>query len=200
MTVLVVVLLLLLLPSAATTLAPTTGTTGVLGIRPTLCSKSLAHSSALKADIHIRVASKEKGLGAFATSDIKFGTYIGEYLGEILTRQEVQARHWGKRTPDEHDKLWAQSRRDRGQGITGNYVFEMQDGSFVDAEDADMSGWCRFMNHASNETHQCNVRPFDKIDIDGEFETFPQFYAIRDIQEGEELSFDYGPLSWYKND
>jgi SET domain-containing protein len=199
MTIVAVVLLLLLPPSAATALEPTT-TTLPLVIRPTLCSKSLAHSSALKADVDIRVASKEKGLGAFATSDIKFGTYIGEYLGEILTKKEVQARHWGKRTPDEHDKSWAQSRRDRGQGITGNYVFEMQDGSFVDAEDADLSGWCRFMNHASNDTHHCNVRPFDKIDIDGEFETFPQFYAIRDIEEGEELSFDYGPLSWYKGD
>jgi SET domain-containing protein len=168
-----------------------------LGIRPTLSTKSLAHRSAHTAAcgrVDIRVASIEKGLGAFATCDIPFGAYIGEYSGELLTKKQVQGRYWGKREPDDDDLAWLQSRRDRSQGITGNYVLEMKHGSFVDLEDADCSTWCRFMNHASTDTPQCNVKVFDQLTIDGDVLICPKFFAIRDIKIGEELSWDYGPL------
>ena len=165
------------------------------GIRPTLSSTCLAHQSAVEAGICIKVASPEKGLGAFAMTAIPVGEYIGEYSGERMTRHQVQARYWGKRTKDVDDQDWEQSRLERGQGITGNYVFEMKDGAFVDTEDADVSSWCRFMNHATEGSVQCNVKAFDRIRANGQLLDFPIFFAIRDIAEGEELLWDYGPLS-----
>ncbi|KAL7560918.1 hypothetical protein ACA910_008196 [Epithemia clementina (nom. ined.)] len=165
------------------------------GIRPSLSSSSLAHRTAVKAGVCIKVASKVKGLGAFATSDLKVGDYIGEYTGEKLTRRQVQARYWGKREKNGQDLSWEGSRSRRGQGITGNYVLEMKDGSFVDSEDADLSSWCRFMNHAKEGTTPCNVKAFDRISAGDELLVFPQFFAIRDIEAGEELLWDYGPLS-----
>ncbi|KAL7562112.1 hypothetical protein ACA910_019857 [Epithemia clementina (nom. ined.)] len=173
----------------------TTMVASLNGVRPSLSSSTWAHRSAVKDGICIKVASKEKGLGAFATSNLKRGDYIGENTGEVLTRRQVQARYWGKRAKNGQDLSWQASRSKRGQGLTGNFVLEMKDGSFVDSEDAELSSWCRFMNHATEGTKPCNVKPFDRLAADDDLLTFPQYYAIRDIQAGEELLFDYGPHS-----
>ena len=76
---------------------------------------------------------------AFATGRIACGTYLGDYSGESMTHNEVRARFWNKRDPDVADRKWAESRRVRNQSITGDYIFELQDGSFVCAEDGDLS-------------------------------------------------------------
>jgi SET domain-containing protein len=175
--------LVVLLPSAASSLRGLY----IRGIRPALPKTSWAHQSAEQAGVEIAVASESKGLGAFATRSIKFGDYLGAYSGEKLTQEEVKARFWGRSPPDQNDLKWIQSRLEREQGITGSYLFEMKDGYFVCAEDARVSSWCRFMNHAAEGTPECNVKAFDRISPDGELEEFPQMYAIRDIEEGEEL-------------
>lgn len=160
--------------------------------RPILDSTSFAHRSAEAAgNVRIGPSSEEKGLGAFSRSPITFGTHVGKYTGEILTLREVKARFWGKAELDKSDLQWMASRRERNQGLSGNYVFELKDGSFVDAEDGDKSGWCRFLNHAREGTTECNLKAFDQQTVGGEF-TIPYFYAIRDIAVGEELCFDYG--------
>jgi len=166
-------------------------------LRPTLSPSCRAYRTAARDEIKIiQAANKAKGLGAFATQSYSVGDYIGEYDGELLTKKQVQARYWGKRAPDNADEEWAKSRRKRGQGITGTYVFEMDEGSyFVDAEDGDKASWCRFMNHAPGGSAECNVRPFDRITTDGDLLKFPRFFAIEDIQEGDELCWDYGPSS-----
>jgi SET domain-containing protein len=161
--------------------------------RPTLSNKCLAHVSADIADIDIHKASEVKGLGAFSTAPIKFGTFLGEYKGESMTLSEVNARFWNKREPDVADKAWAESRMMRNQAISGDYIFDLYDGFFVCAEDSDQSTWTRFMNHASGGDNSCNVRPFTQTDLDGETHIYPRFFAIRDIEEGEELQYDYGP-------
>lgn len=160
-------------------------------IRPTLASTSLAYRSAVDAGIHIGPSSEEKGLGAFSKSPIAFGTLVGKYIGERLTSDEVKARYWGKAELNDSDLQWMASRRERGQGLTGNYIFEMKDGSFVDAEDGDYGGWCRFMNHAFEGTAECNIKAFNQQTTGGP-STIPYFYAIRDIAVGEELCYDYG--------
>ena len=66
--------------------------------------------------------------------------------------------------------------------MTGHFLFELPNGSFVDAEDADKSSWVRFMNHADPETPDCNVKAFIKTSIADEDEEFPLMYAISDIQ------------------
>lgn len=166
-----------------------------IGIRPELSKDSYAHRSAVECScgaIDVRIASEVKGLGAFATSDIPFGTVVGKYDGETLDRKAVEARFWNKRNKTTDDIDWEQSRKLRGQGLTGNYLFELPNGSFVDAEDAEKSSWVRFMNHAETETVGCNVKAFIKTSIGDDDEEFPLMYAISDIKEGEELCWDYG--------
>jgi len=168
---------------------------GGIGIRPELSKDSYAHRSAIECSagsIDVKIASEEKGLGAFATEIIPFGTLLGHYNGECFALNEVRARFWNKATKTEEDLLWEQSRKDRDQGITGHFLFELPNGSFVDAEDAEKSSWIRFMNHADKETDGCNVGAFIKTSFEDDDQKFPLMYAISDIQVGEELCWDYG--------
>ena len=100
-------------------------------------------------------------MGAFSTVAIVKGATLGEYTGEVLTRKEVEARYWGLRKENKHDRKWRKSRVRRNQGISGDYLFDMgNDGPgkdiFIDGEDADVSSWCRFANHAKEENFLYN--------------------------------------------
>jgi len=163
-----------------------------IGVRPELSRESHAYYTAEDVDIEIRLASEVKGLGVFATSDIPCGTLLGNYTGEVMTISQVRTRFWGKGECDKDDISWGKSRIERGQGVTGHYLFELPNGSFVDAEDADVSSWCRFMNHAEQSSEDCNVKAFIQAEIGGEIMPFPLMYAIEDIQKGDELCWDYG--------
>lgn len=154
-----------------------------VGIRPELSKESHAYRSAEGVNIEIKLASEEKGLGVFATSNISQGTLLGNYTGEVLTIKQVQARFWGKCECDESDLSWGKSRLERGQSVTGHYLFELPNGSFVDAEDAEVSSWCRFMNHAEESSEGCNVKAFIQSTIGGEVMKFPLMYAIEDIKK-----------------
>mmetsp|Transcript_12514 Transcript_12514/g.21881 ORF Transcript_12514/g.21881 Transcript_12514/m.21881 type:complete len:210 (-) Transcript_12514:356-985(-) len=164
------------------------------GIRPALPENCYAHMTARRMGISIEIASKKKGLGAFATQRIPMGTLVGVYGGEIMSNKEVKARYWGKREMDAEDRAWVNSRKQRGQGITGNYLVEMPNGSYVDGEDADISSWCRFMNHAQegHESGNCNVKAFTRTMEGDDHHDYPRMYAIEDIEVGEELCWDYG--------
>mmetsp|Transcript_5787 Transcript_5787/g.12216 ORF Transcript_5787/g.12216 Transcript_5787/m.12216 type:complete len:226 (+) Transcript_5787:1143-1820(+) len=167
----------------------------VNGIRPELSKNSYAHQSAIGCDygtIDIRVSSQVRGLGAFATRDIPLGTFLGYYNGETMVLSEVKARFWSKATKTQADLDWETSRIARGQGVTGHFLFELPNGSFVDAEDAEVSSWIRFMNHEKAGTKMCNVKAFIKAENDDDEAEFPLMYAIEDIKVGEELCWDYG--------
>jgi SET domain-containing protein len=139
--------------------------------------------------------TKAMGLGGFASVPIPFGTMLGEFSGELITDYEVKTRYRGKHDILESDRQWAASRDERSQTQTGSYLFEMGDGMLVDGEDTDLSGWCRYMNHAKEGTIECNVRPFDhETEIAGLHK--PRFFATRDIKAGEELKYNYGEIYW----
>jgi SET domain-containing protein len=178
------------LPTGSLALAPTSMSNSY-ATGPSHSQKSMAHRSAVSAGIDISFVSKKKGFGAFATSRIPFGTMVGEYSGEVMTLSQVRARYWGKRERDESDKRWVKCREERDQGITGNYVLELENGSFVDAEDVDVSSWCRYMNHAKEGTDDCNVKGFSQTVKGEEIRQYPCMYAIKDIEVGDELSWDY---------
>lgn len=159
---------------------------GSIGIRPELSKDSYAHTSAVGCSfgsVDIKVSSEEKGLGAFATCAIPFGTLLGHYNGESLDLKQVQSRYWlkGEVAQTEDDIAWELSRSCRGQGTTGHFLFQLPNGTFVDAEDADKSSWVRFMNHADEDSPHCNVRAFMKTDMADEDEEFPLMIAISDI-------------------
>lgn len=175
--------------------------------RPKISIDSFAHSTALDDNIDILPAPDGKGMGAFTSVPILSGVCFGNYKGEYMTRKEVEARYWEKRKPNRHDRKWRNSRKRRNQGLTGDYMFELGDDIFLDGEDADVSSWCRFANHASpgdveGERDECNtVSMIITKTSEGELLASPElwFRALRDIDIGEEICYDYGGDYW-KND
>lgn len=169
-----------------------------IGVRPELSKETQAYRSAIELasthgiGIDIRKASEEKGLGVFATTKIPLGTFLGKYDGEILEYSQVQRRYWNTGDKNEEDLLWEDSRTRRGQGVTGHYLFGMPDGSYVDAEDADVSSWPRFMNHVDEGSEGCNVKYFLKAETGDEIGDYPLMFTIEDIDVGQELCWDYG--------
>jgi SET domain-containing protein len=175
--------------------------------RPLLSLTSYAHVSAVEAGIRIG-ETKHKGLGAFTLHPIAAGAVVGEYKGEILTLSQVKARYWNEQKKKTADRRWIKSRKKRNQGTSGDYLFDMSDDLYIDGEDADLSSWCRFMNHATCGTMACNVETRhctqqaeillennnEKTIIHKEPRLW--FVAIRDIEVGEELSYDYGDFYW----
>jgi SET domain-containing protein len=159
-----------------------------------------SYQDAIKHGIRIQ-ETKTKGLGAFAGSSISAGAWVGDYTGEILTNKQVDARYWDKRKKVYADRQWIKSRTKREQGISGDYLFDMGDNLYLDGEDSDVSSWCRFMNHASedSESRLCNVETkFSRLVQDGNTVIQPRlwFVALRDVESGEELLYDYGGSYW----
>jgi len=166
--------------------------------RPTVSPNSYAHVTAIKDSIQILPASDGKGMGAFAAIAFLNGEWIGEYTGEHMNCKEVEARYWEKRKPNRHDRKWRNSRKRRDQGLSGDYLFALDDGLYIDGEDADVSSWCRFANHAS-PSQQCNTETWSvSRGEDGMELERPQlwFKALRDIDVGEEICYDYGIAYW----
>ena len=179
-------------------------------LRPYIPATSFAHKSAINDGINILPAPNGKGMGAFANITISKGDVVGEYIGEILTRREVESRYWGLRKVNKHDRKWSNSRKRRDQGISGDYIFDMGNDSYIDGEDADCSSWCRFANHADPETtaNACNVEARARAGSytaerfvgaggePGEEERHLYFIALMDIGHGIEICYDYGEEYW----
>lgn len=166
--------------------------------RPVLVATCFALQSAKESGICVK-ESEGKGLGAFTNTPILSGAWVGEYTGEYLMLEQVKSRYWEKRKKCTADRRWIKSRKKRKQGLTGDYLFDMGDDVYIDGEDADASSWCRFMNHASDEKQECNVETRHTRQIwDGSKIVEPRLWyvALRDIQIGEELLYDYGDCYW----
>jgi len=168
-------------------------------------STSFSYASARNDGIEILPAPNGKGLGAFLAADVAPGSILGEYTGEILTRNEVEARYWKVRKECKKDRKWRNSRTRRNQGISGDYLFEVGDDSFIDGEDADCSSWCRFANHArpNDGTDACNVEVIWRADasVDEALKKTVDthhlyFVALSAIKAGTELCYDYGEEYW----
>ncbi|KAF2402787.1 hypothetical protein EJ06DRAFT_554365 [Trichodelitschia bisporula] len=112
--------------------------------------------------------SQVAGFGLFAGTDIKAHEYIGEYKGEILTRQEGNRRgeiyHYQKT----------------------NYLFMLNEQQDIDS--MSMGNKTRFINHqADDENINCGAKPYLCNTV-----VRMGMYALRDIKLGEELFFNYG--------
>lgn len=106
-------------------------------------------------------ASKIQGKGAFAVRRIRKGTRIIEYLGERITQEEADARY-----------------DDDGNSRTHVVLFAVDGGMVIDAA---VGG-----NEAQYINHSCapNCQAFED---DGRI----FIEALRTIQPGEELAYDY---------
>ena len=163
---------------------------------------------------------ERKGMGAFATRQITAGQVVGMYWGEQLTAREHSLRHGWRleqvvRNPTAGEKASLREREVRLAALTSGvpvshagvgarngsaYAFSLfgEDvkaalGSamlpgriaYIDCEDPDLSTWCRYVNHAPEGAPSCNcVARCDAINC------WVWLEASRDIDVGEELSFD----------
>ena len=105
--------------------------------------------------------SRVHGLGAFATRRIRKGTRVCEYLGERISHPEADRRYDSKDTADNHTFLF----------IVDRHI--VIDGGANGNE-------ARFINHGCDPNCE-SVTEKRRVFIE----------AIRTIQPGEELKYDY---------
>ena len=113
----------------------------------------------LAADHGVRIAhSPGKGMGAFATQPWAAGLVVGDYEGEMITKAQFGSRY-GDDPMTPADEEWLKSRTERGVSVTGEYIVKVHDDLYVDAEDPDVSSWCRFINHDARPNLALKVLP-----------------------------------------
>ncbi|KAM0344406.1 hypothetical protein ACHAPU_007590 [Fusarium lateritium] len=117
------------------------------------------------------------GYGLFTVESIPQGDFIIEYVGELITHDEGVRRE--ARRGDVFD-----------EASNISYVFTLleYEGIWVDA--ATYGNLSRYINHASeSDKRGCNITP-RILYVNGEYRI--KFTAMRDIEAGEELFFNYG--------
>lgn len=101
------------------------------------------------------------GAGVFALRRIRKGTVIVEYLGDRVSHEEVDERYVDKRETDSH-----------------TFLFTVNSKLVIDA--GRNGNEARFINHACDPNCESTIRN-KRVFIE----------AIRTIQPGEELNYDY---------
>ncbi|MEO0416123.1 MAG: SET domain-containing protein-lysine N-methyltransferase [Verrucomicrobiota bacterium] len=107
------------------------------------------------------------GRGVFATADIPNETYIIEYLGEKVDKDESDRRGW------------AQLDKSKETGEAGVYIFTLDDDWDIDGNVPENAA--RLINHSCEPNCEAYI-------CDGAI----WICSIKDIEEGEELYFNYG--------
>lgn len=108
-----------------------------------------------------------KGLGLFADAVIKKDSFIIEYIGEVITEEELEQRK------AEYKK----------EGLGHSYFKQLRAGVYIDP--TKKGNRARYMNHS--DTPNCMGELWD---VDGE--ECIGIFAKADIKAGEELTWDYG--------
>ncbi len=116
---------------------------------------------------HVVKKSKIHGSGVFAACRISEGERILEYLGEKIGKEESNRR----------GLIYEEMSRKSGGGAV--YIFELDD-------EYDIDGNFEY-NDAKYINHACRTN-CEAVNEDGSI----WIYATRDIEEGEELLYNYG--------
>ncbi|XP_012943091.1 uncharacterized protein LOC101853192 [Aplysia californica] len=146
----------------------------------------LEHPDDVKARFMIK-EDGEKGRGVFLRVPVlKKDSFVLEYEGEIISRQEAQRREQLYSVNEEGCFIMDFVFQDKRWSIDGTREF----GSIS-----------RLLNHSRNPNIQ--FHPPIIVDLNGSQPPRIAAYALRDIYKGEEIVFDYGVhdkrLSWLKN-
>lgn len=102
-----------------------------------------------------------QGTGAFATRRIRKGTRIIEYIGERITQEEADRRYDDEAMERHH-----------------TFLFNLDDNGVLDA--GTVHNESRYINHSCEPNCEALI---DKGHI--------YIFALRNIEEGEELVYDY---------
>ena len=111
-----------------------------------------------EAQVSVRGAG-DKGMGAYAAAPIKEGGYVGSYRGTVTTHEETMQRY--------------------GEAMQCDYLFNVDREADISIDAQNSTHFSRYFNHAEFG----NL--FVEID---QAAVCVDFYAARDIDEGEELT------------
>lgn len=112
-----------------------------------------------------RFMTKNKGWGVQTKQPVKKGTYILEYVGEVVTEREFKDRMATLYIQDIH-----------------HYCLHLDGGLVIDGHR--MGSDCRFVNHSCSpncEMQKWSVNGLSRMAL----------FAMRDIPPGDELTYDY---------
>ena len=121
--------------------------------------------------VEIRHTGGAKGHGVYAVTALANNTWVGDYVGEVLTQSKYL-----KRYPAED----------------AEYVLSANEDYNVDAADPSKSSFLRYANHSCDAPNLF----FDVQKVRKQREKTVKFYTARDVAAGEELVFDYGKTYW----
>lgn len=113
------------------------------------------------------------GLGLYACEDIRQYEFVGEYKGEIITKEEAERRG----AVYEHQKL--------------SYLFSLNKDQEIDS--TYFGNKIRFINHASDDKQGGKANLYPRIIMVNTVHRIA-LYARHHIKSGEELLFNYGPM------
>jgi len=122
-----------------------------------------------KAPLYVVRRSRIHGNGVYAARRIRKGTRIVEYLGDRITHAQADARYEAKGQDDGH-----------------TFLFVASDDVVIDAGVG--GNEARFINHSCDPNCETVIED-ERVFIE----------AIRTIQPGEELGYEYG-LTWETTD
>ena len=118
------------------------------------------------APTEVLYAGKLKGWGLFAAADIESGSFVVEYMGEVVDQKRYL-------------------RRKKEYGAERHTYFMLLNASPVEMIDASRkSSMGRFLNHSCQPS--CETTRYKSLG-----ETVVGVFAMRDIKKGEELTIDY---------
>ncbi|KAE8441878.1 hypothetical protein EG329_004234 [Mollisiaceae sp. DMI_Dod_QoI] len=109
------------------------------------------------------------GFGLYLAESVQKGDFLSEYTGEVISSQEAERRGII------YDRKFL------------SFLFDLNKDYVIDA--ARLGNNTRFINHADNEKDGLNCEAKITL-VNGEHRI--KFVALRDIEVGEELLFNYG--------
>ena len=112
------------------------------------------------------------GLGLYARRDIAAGEMVIEYAGEVIRAVLT----------DRREQMYDRT-RPNGTSDHSCYMFRLSETSVVDATVAGNAA--RFINHS------CEPNCYSEIVDDGARQKHVVIFALRPIDRGEELTYDY---------
>ncbi|KAK4303465.1 hypothetical protein Pmani_024522 [Petrolisthes manimaculis] len=112
-----------------------------------------------------RFMTLDKGWGIRTTEEIKAGSFILEYVGEVVSEKEFKLRMQTRYANDTH-----------------HYCLNLDRGMVIDGHR--MGGDCRFVNHSCDPN--CEMQ---KWYVNGQYRM--ALFSLKDIDPGTELTYDY---------
>ncbi|KAL3427973.1 set domain protein [Phlyctema vagabunda] len=128
--------------------------------------------------------TKDRGWGVRSRDRIKKGQYIDKYVGEILTADEANKRREASDVAQQKDVyLFALDKFSNPDDMDPRLA-----GPPLEVDGEFFSGPTRFVNHSCDP----NLRSFARVGDHADKHLHDlALFAIRDIEIGEELTFDY---------